>query len=76
MGAAAFAPTSVWSPKPPDLCPHHTPTTYSGFHATVQASRYALDVPVFHAKREVSTSATCPSAACARSAPESMSEMR
>ena len=39
IGAAALAPTSVVSPNPPDLCPHHTPTTYSGFHATVHASR-------------------------------------
>ena len=38
-GAAATAPTTDVSPKPPSLCPHQNPTTYSGFHTTVQASR-------------------------------------
>ena len=40
---------------------------------TVQASRYAAEVPVFHAKRDALTSAEWPSAVDARSSPERMS---
>ena len=36
---SSTAPTTDVSPKPPSLCPHQNPTTYSGFHTTVQASR-------------------------------------
>ena len=74
LGAAAQAPTMRSSPNRPRLCPHHTATTYSGFQTTVQASRYADDVPVFHAARGIVASAECPIASEERVWPDRMSE--
>lgn len=74
IGAAAAAPTICASPKCPCLWPHHIATTYSGFQATVHASRFAEEVPVFHAARGRRVSAMWPRAACERAWPERMSD--
>ena len=72
MGTAASRPTSPSADDPSGL-PTQTPIAYSGFHATVQASRSPAEVPVFHAIGGRRTSAAWPVVSIARSSPESMS---